>query len=1386
MGTRYEVAGSIKRMLIVTGLAALCTCWILPASGAGWPEVFDPFQPRVLHLEMATQDWDRVRFDQPSQSEDWVPEVAQAWMREEGGEPLLVAVRRKGESDLALPSETDPRKVSLKIDINEYVAGQTWRDLKKLSLENGSASPLNEGFAWIVHRQAAPFYGYPASLSGWVRLFINGEEAGLYTSAEQRDETFLRNHDIYSPTCTWLYKVDGTTELEIGVSNSPAYLNLQFSPFNSGPGGNKPPSVTTAPEFDTYLPNWVNMEALLTLAACHAFTENSDALFTHDGKNTFCVDFDPPYPRTRRYYPWDLDTGMKDGNMSIYVSGSYAAILDHPWFGRVYEHILHELLDGPLSESALGAMLDRMEAGLAAACLSDPYVYPEGAAGEFAGLRAWTAARAASIRSQFRHPFVPRPALSLPGGEVALGTAVYTAVPTGTVYYTLDGSDPRLPGGATSPSALAWTAPLLIDMPVHVTARTLVGTNWSGLATTAYFTIARHGSDLRVTEIMYNPLDVDTSDSVDNDAYEYIEFLNTGSAEIDLSAFYCEGITFTFTNGFKVAAGGYVVLVRNPAAFSARYPGAPYHGVYLGKLSNDGEKIRLLRPDGTTVVSVEYDDDPPWVISPDGMGFSLVNMEVDGNPDVASHWRASAALFGSPGSGDPLPVYSTSTVINEVLVHTDPPLEDAIELHNESDVPVDIGGWFLSDAARDAAGNLDASLLRKYRIPDGTVLGPRGFWVCYAQAFNGPEAFSPFGLSENGEHVYLSAADAVGHLLGHVVAVKFPACENGVSYGRVQTVAGPLNTMLAARTFGADAPTNLTEFRTGGGATNAMPRVGPVVVNEIMYHPPTNLTEFVELHNLLEVPVDLSGWMVSGAGGFTFPDGASIASGGFVLIVETSRVSVAEFQAERGVPAGCPIYAGAFSLDNGGERLTVLKPNSSLVDPMYPVDSVRYNDKPLWPTEADGGGPSLERYVPSAFGDDPLNWRTSRTGGSPGATNRFNAGLSVTAGSHWKYWAGPASLDTAWRAVDYADSVWPDGWGPFGYGEIGLGTDVPYGNDVTNRYVTTYFRKTFSLAEVPSSLLWLKLEAMYDDGFVAYLNGVEVARRSLPDGEIAYGTLAFDHESAGYETLELGTNGIALLRQGLNVLAVAVHQADAASQDLVWDARLTYATPEMLVAADPVFSPSGQRFIDPLTVTLTCPTPDAEIYYTLDGQTPEVSSVRYEVPVVLAATSVLKARAYALGYAASGVTTALYERIAQDGDADGLPDDWELTHFGSIEAVTGAEDSDQDSVPNADEFVCGTDPADPNSVPQLFIENQNGVLRVRFATIPTDRNSLAYKNAERYYSLQYAQSLTNGAVFWSLVPSLSDVLGDGVDRDYVVTPDSPGGFYKLVIRLIQP
>ena len=61
-------------------------------------------------------------------------------------------------------------------------------------------------------------------------------------------------------------------------------------------------------------------------------------------------------------------------------------------------------------------------------------------------------------------------------------------------------------------------------------------------------------------------------------------------------------------------------------------------------------------------------------------------------------------------------------MINEVLSHTDPPVEltDSIELYNTTDAPIDIGGWYLSDAA---------SKFTKYQIPRNTILGPGNYIV---------------------------------------------------------------------------------------------------------------------------------------------------------------------------------------------------------------------------------------------------------------------------------------------------------------------------------------------------------------------------------------------------------------------------------------------------------------------------------------------------------------------------------------------------------------------------------------------------------------------------------------------------------------------------------
>src|SRR5438046_5472219 len=87
-------------------------------------------------------------------------------------------------------------------------------------------------------------------------------------------------------------------------------------------------------------------------------------------------------------------------------------------------------------------------------------------------------------------------------------------------------------------------------------------------------------------------------------------------------------------------------------------------------------------------------------------------------------------------------------------------------------------------------------------------------------------------------------------------------------------------------------------------------------------------------------------------------------------------------------------YAGV--LHDSGERLELKRPAAPALDaqgltvvPFIVVDAVRYNDKAPWSVPADGDGPSLQRLVSSAYGDDPTNWFAS--GISPGSNNVFNA-----------------------------------------------------------------------------------------------------------------------------------------------------------------------------------------------------------------------------------------------------------------------------------------------------------------------------------------------------------------------------------------------------------
>jgi photosystem II stability/assembly factor-like uncharacterized protein len=152
----------------------------------------------------------------------------------------------------------------------------------------------------------------------------------------------------------------------------------------------------------------------------------------------------------------------------------------------------------------------------------------------------------------------------------------------------------------------------------------------------------------------------------------------------------------------------------------------------------------------------------------------------------------------------------------------------------------------------------------------------------------------------------------------------------------------------------------------------------------------------------------------------------------------------------------------------------------------------------------------------------------------------------IPAGSTWSYWDRGGDLGTAWRQPDYVETGWAAGAAPLGFGEPEIATQTRGG------VVTTYLRHQFTSNGNASGLY---LEALYDDGFVAYLNGVEILRASMPTGPITATTLAQSHEADGYARFML-TEATSLIVPGVNTLAIELHQNAVGSSDLVWDARL--------------------------------------------------------------------------------------------------------------------------------------------------------------------------------------------------------------------------------------
>ena len=168
--------------------------------------------------------------------------------------------------------------------------------------------------------------------------------------------------------------------------------------------------------------------------------------------------------------------------------------------------------------------------------------------------------------------------------------------------------------------------------------------------------------------------------------------------------------------------------------------------------------------------------------------------------------------------------------------------------------------------------------------------------------------------------------------------------------------------------------------------------------------------------------------------------------------------------------------------------------------------------------------------------------------------------------STWR-WSTGSDLGVAWRAPAYDDALWASGPGALGFGDPFIVSAIPMGPNATTRHPAAYFRTTFQVPDDPATITSLALAVNYDDGFVLWLNGVELARRGI-SGTVTYGSLATLHEGGAYVSIDV-TALKALLVPGTNVLAAEVHQATLTSSDLAWDAELTYQTGAAAVTRGP-------------------------------------------------------------------------------------------------------------------------------------------------------------------------------------------------------------------------
>ena len=684
------------------------------------------------------------------------------------------------------------------------------------------------------------------------------------------------------------------------------------------------------------------------------------------------------------------------------------------------------------------------------------------------------------------------------------------------------------------------------------------------------------------SEIMYNPA------GATDDTHEFIELHNQLAVDMDLSEWELDGaVDFTFPDGTIIPGRGYLVVAADPDSL-----GVAALGPWTGSLDNSGEEIRLMNNDGRNMNTVEYNDKGDWPVGPDGSGVSLAKLGVKLASEPFESWGTSSQIGGTPGVANSAFAEGGSLVLNEFESSLE--TDFWLELHNSGSGTMNLAGVTIVGTG----------------LPGGEYTFGAGAEIIGGDYLVVTEAELGFQVDAE-EKVFLYSSAAKTELLdAHVVRDHLR--------GRSDRYDGEwhnpdVGTPGAVNSFAFQDDIVINEIMY-----HIMPQFDPFLDDH---------EEWIELYNRGPAAVDLTGWVIEDAVRFDFAPGTTLGSGEYMVVAGDAAALAAKYPAidiagefsgslsnredrirlvdEFDNPADDVHYfdAGQWAefADGGGSSLELRDPDSD-------------NSKgAAWAASDEASKSEWNDYTVSGTANEPLNnccqtrnalviglldsgefliddVSVLRNGAEVLSNGTFdNLSGWETIGNHAGAAAEPLDLEflledqapvralvpsdgalgQTWIEPGFNDNSWLSGNTGVGYDD-NTNYDPHISLDVTSQMdgvnQTIYMRVPFAvdagldLADVETLVLGMK----YDDAFVAYLNGTEVARSSnTPGGTPAWNAGATGtHDDGAAVNFDFSFNITAnknlLNPGGTNVLAIHGLNSGLGSSDFLISPAIGY------------------------------------------------------------------------------------------------------------------------------------------------------------------------------------------------------------------------------------